>query len=196
VITPLEVLWALVGLLLTIAGSLTRVQVTNQPWLWDNIGLHTLPIGISFQVGAVLLVACLGGARAGAIAQAAYLFLGLYGFAFFDQGGGWAYWQQPSFGYLVGFIPGAWICGYLANRTPNRLESVFFSCVCGLLVIHTFGLVYLILGSLLKLSPLMANLSLPSALMNYSVLNFFPGQIILACVVSVLVFFIRIFMFI
>lgn len=190
-ITPLEILWALVGLLLTIAGTLTRVQVTNMPWLWDQVGLQSLPLGVNFQVASVLLVACLGGARAGAIAQAAYLALGLYGFSVFDQGGEWAYWQQPSFGFLLGFIPGAWLCGYIAHKTPNRLESVFFSCLAGLLVIHGCGLIYLTLGVLLRWSPLMAEVSLPSALFQYSILQLFPGQIVLVCLVSVLVFFLR-----
>ncbi len=194
-ITPLEVLWALVGLFLTIAGSLTRVQITNEPWMWDNIGIHSVSVGVNFQVAAVLLIACMGGARAGAISQAAYLFLGLYGLALFDQGGGWGYWQQPSFGYLIGFIPGAWVCGYLVHIKPNRLESIFFSCLCALLVINLCGSLYLILGSLLKFSPLITNLSLGDALLSYSV-KIFPGQVVLACMISVLVFFLRILMFI
>ena len=73
-------LWALTGLLLTIGGTLLKASITDVPWAWtpQTIPLHLL--GVSYQIGAVLLVGCLGGKNAAVISQIAYLLLGLAGF--------------------------------------------------------------------------------------------------------------------
>jgi len=42
----------------------------------------------------------------------------------FAQGGGIDYPKQPQFGYLLGFIPGAWVCGFLAFQAlQTRVSS-------------------------------------------------------------------------
>ncbi len=111
---PNELLWAIIGLLLTIFSTFVEAFVTNMPWTWSEQGVNSLPLGVTFQVGAVLLTGCMGGKNAGFLAQVAYIFLGLFWFPVFAQGGGLQYWQQPSFGYVLGFMPGAWFCGWLA----------------------------------------------------------------------------------
>lgn len=77
------------------------------------------------------------------MAQIAYLTLGLSGFQVFAQGGGLHYLSQPTFGYLLGFVPGAWLCGFLAFGKPLRLEQLLSSCLGGLLAIHLTGILYL-----------------------------------------------------
>jgi biotin transport system substrate-specific component len=77
--------------------------------------------GVSFQVGAVLLTGCVGGKNAAALSQIAYLILGLalfqvFEFPVFTQGGGLSYVREPGFGYLMGFVPAGWVCGYLAFK--------------------------------------------------------------------------------
>jgi biotin transport system substrate-specific component len=145
-------------------------------------------------VGAVLLVGCLGGRNAALISQIAYLALGLVGFPIFGRGGGLSYWQEPTFGYLLGFIPGAWLCGYLAFKRPARLESLAFSCVCGLVSIHLVGLVYLTLGHLFHWWADPVTTSLWSEIRKYSV-NPLPGQLIVVCVATVLGYLLRYLMF-
>jgi biotin transport system substrate-specific component len=194
VITLTELLWALVGLLLTIMGSFLGAQITNTPWQWTSNGVQAYPLGITYQIGAVLLVGCLGGANAGAIAQIAYLVLGLFGFLVFDQGGGLGYLQQPTFGYLLGFVPAAWVCGQFAFKTRNRPESIAFSCFVGLLIIHLTGIAYLTLGHFLKLSSTLANLSWLAAVSQYSIYPF-PGQLAVICAVTVMAYLLRVFMF-
>jgi biotin transport system substrate-specific component len=77
-------------------------------------------IQLSLQIGGVLLTACLAGPVAAVCAQIVYLGLGLAGLQVFAQGGGWQYLYQPAFGYLLGFLPGAWACGTIAfpQRDP------------------------------------------------------------------------------
>lgn len=119
---------------------------------------ETLPIPFvagyrfSLQIGGMLLTACMGGPRAGFYAQVIYLLLGLSGSQVFSRGGGWGYLQQPTFGYLLGFLPGAWICGDLAVRPqedPEKSKRIAFLSLClanlsGLAAVHITGLTYLL----------------------------------------------------
>jgi biotin transport system substrate-specific component len=151
--------------------------------------VQTYPLGVTYQIGAVLLVGCMGGQTAAVLSQVAYLLLGLVGFPIFSQGGGVGYLREPSFGYLLGFIPAAWICGRLAFKALPRLESLAFSCLCGLVGIHATGILYLILaynGGWLKT----ANLSLQEAILRYSVYPL-PGQLAIVCAVTVIAFLLR-----
>jgi biotin transport system substrate-specific component len=191
---PTELLWALIGLLLTIGGTWMEAFITNPPWDWGNVGLHAQSLGVSFQVGAVLLTGCLGGKNAAALSQIAYLALGLLWFDTFNlqvftQGAGPSYIQQPSFGYLLGFVPAAWVCGFLAFQTKPKLETLAWGCLCGLAVIHVVGLTYLTLGSLTNLASL-GSLSYSDAVMAYSILRL-PGQLVLVCLVSLVAYLTR-----
>lgn len=159
------------------------------PWNWEQQGVESIPLGVTFQVGAVLLTGCVGGKNAGVLSQIAYIFLGLFGLPVFAQGGSLHYWREPSFGYLLGFIPGAWLCGFMAFRTRRRLECLARSAVCGLFVIHLCGLVYLIGLSFLNPTTVSPN-SLPELIMNYSA-NPLPSQLVITCAVAVVAFILR-----
>lgn len=189
---PNELLWALIGLLLTIGGTFLEAFTTNPPWAWSGDGVHTVSLGVTYQIGAVLLTGCLGGKTAGALSQIAYIVLGL-NLPVFTQGGGLSYLREPSFGYLLGFVGGAWVCGFLAFRMPPRLESLAFSCICGLLTIHLYGLGYLIIFHTFGLS-INGGLSLMQAIVKYSIYPL-PGQLVVVCAVTVLAFALRQLMF-
>lgn len=189
---PNELLWALIGLLLTIGGTFVEAFITNPPWVWSVEGIHTVPLGVTFQIGAVLLVGCLGGKNAAALSQIAYVVLGLK-LPVFTQGGGISYLKEPSFGYLLGFIGGAWVCGFLAFRMPPRVESLAFSGICGLLTIHVYGLGYLIIFHILNWSAT-GGLNLMQAIMKYSI-EPLPGQLVVVCAITVLAFALRQLMF-
>lgn len=189
---PNELLWALIGLLLTIFSTFVEAFVTNLPWNWAEQGIHTQSLGVTYQIGAVLLTGCLGGKNAGALAQLAYVILGLTWLPVFAQGGGLGYLEEPSFGYILGFIPGAWFCGLLAFRARAKLESLAFSSLCGLLVIHVCGLFYLLgLSSFNSpANPTFALANLPTLILNYSITPL-PGQLVIVCVVAIVSFALR-----
>ncbi len=141
---PLQLMWALSGLLLTIAStfiqpSMLLPSLTGQG---NNIAIES--ISVTMQIGAVLLTGCLGGRNAAILAQIAYITLGLSGFSVFYQGGGLIYLKSPAFGYLLGFLPGGWLCGFLAFLRPPSIERMAISCVGGFLAIHLVGIIYLI----------------------------------------------------
>ncbi|GAB4212185.1 MAG: biotin transporter BioY [Synechococcales cyanobacterium] len=143
--TPLDLIWAAIGVILTALGTLC--QITFPPHL-PLVGGYTF----SLQLGGVFLTACLGGSLAGLYAQAGYLALGLSGVPIFSYGGGWEYSQQPAFGYLVGFLPAAWICGRLAHpprpkrrrrrmhQQPRTRSRLGWACILGLAVVHLCGM--------------------------------------------------------
>lgn len=188
-ITLTELLWAFIGLLLTIGGNFLHASIVGVPWSWTSQDVPAHFMGVNYQIGAVLFVGCMGGRNAGVISQMAYVLLGLAGFPFFVQGGGLGYMQQPMFGYLLGFLPGAWLCGYLAFRSQPRLEWLTLCALSGLAVIHAIGASYLWAIYALNIADV-NKMTLNVALTAYS-LNLLPGQLAVVCAVSVLAFIMR-----
>jgi biotin transport system substrate-specific component len=189
-----EILWAVIGLILTIGGTLLEAFIPSPPWTWvQNGAVEAYSLGVTCQIGAVLLVGCMGGKNAAVISQVAYLLLGLTWFNVFTQGGGIEYVLNPRFGYLLGFIPGAWICGYLAFRFPVRLEYLALSSLAGLLSIHAVGMTYLSIANSFNCAVTGAA-SLPQALYTYS-LSPLPGQLAVICAVAVVSYALRHVMF-
>lgn len=186
VVTLTELVWALTGLLLTIGGNFVQAAM-----LGVNFGsLPTYLLGVSYQIGAVLLTGCLAGRNAAVMSQIAYLALGLAGFPIFSQGGGLGYLAQPTFGYLLGFVPGAWVCGYLAFRSVPKVEWLLGCCMAGLLTVHATGMFYLGLVYGVRLNPATAPANWLGAVGLYS-LHQLPGQIGVVCAVTVVAFLVR-----
>ncbi|OKH16876.1 biotin transporter BioY [[Limnothrix rosea] IAM M-220] len=187
---PNQFLWALIGVLLTIGGTFIEAHVTTSPpWTWTEKGIAVGSLGIYCQVGAVLLTGCLGGKNAGVLSQIAYIFIGLFWLPVFTQGGKLAYVMEPTFGYILGFIPGAWVCGWLAFRYVLTLESLALSAFCGLLVVHLSGVLYLTgMAWLERLAP--ENITLGGAIALYT-LQPFAGQLVLVCGVAFMAYCIR-----
>lgn len=192
--TPIELLWAIAGLLLTIGGTFLEADVANISWAGENPELKTLSLGVTYQIGAVLFVGCMGGKNAGIISQIAYVVLGLTFLPVFSLGGGSIeYLKEPTFGYLLGFIPGAWVCGYIAFKAMPKLELLAFSCISGLLTIHLVGLTYLIITNSLGWITT-APFLLIEAIERYSIYPL-PGQLAVVCAVTVIAYLLRHLMF-
>ncbi len=190
---PEVLLWAAIGVILTTAGTFIPAYTVAVPWSWWSQGFGVQTLGVSYQVGAVLLIACLGGKNAALLSQTAYVLLGLSGLPIFDRGGGGAYLQQPNLGYLIGFIFGAWLCGWLAFQTLVRFSTLIASCLVGLVVIHLTGILYLTV--MYFVTGLGEGIdSLPQAIAIYSVYPLL-GQLAVVCAVSVIAFVIRKAMF-
>ena len=90
-------------------------------------------------LGAILL-----GAKRGALAQIIYVLVGLLGIPVFTQGGGPSYVFQPTFGYLIGFIFGAYIIGKITeNLKTINIKNLFLAGILGLLVMYVIYNFYL-----------------------------------------------------
>lgn len=79
------------------------------------------PVPITGQTLAVVLTAAALGPRRGLAAQAAYLLLGAVGLPFFAKGAsGWGALVGPTGGFLVGFLPAAFLVGLAASHGHDR----------------------------------------------------------------------------
>lgn len=79
------------------------------------------PVPVTAQTLAVLLVAGLLGRNLGVASVLTYLWAGFLGAPVFASGiAGPAVLALPSMGYLVGFVPAAWLAGSLADRGVGR----------------------------------------------------------------------------
>ena len=104
-----------------------------------------IPLGVSTITLQFLFTALAGvllGAKLGALSQAIYVALGVAGVPIFASGGGLQYVFHPTFGFLAGLIPTAWIIGKLTenDRSPKR---VALACLAGLAALYAIGVPYM-----------------------------------------------------
>lgn len=85
------------------------------------------PIPITGQTLGVIVVGAALGARRGAIALTTYMLVGLAGAPVFaGLIAGPAYVLMPSFGFVIGFIPAAFVAGWFAERAWDRTPALAF----------------------------------------------------------------------
>lgn len=117
---------------LTAVGAFLKIPVPYVPF--------------TLQVFFVALSGVLLGAKKGALSQLVYVFTGLIGIPIFTEGGGISYVLKPTFGYLIGFIIGAYVIGYLTERLKKKnIWSIFLCILAGLAVLYFIGVPYLYL---------------------------------------------------
>lgn len=105
------------------------------------------PVPITLQVLAVLLAGLTLGARDGALSQIAYVLAITAGLPLDAGGLGTTAWLRPSAGYLVGFIAGAFVAGYLAEKGFGRWMLLrFLAGLAGVTVIYALGTAWLTYG--------------------------------------------------
>jgi len=86
-----------------------------------QVSVPMLPVPMTLQTLAILLVGFTAGSRLGAAAVVAYLLEGAAGLPVFAGGGaGAAYLMGPTGGFLLGFVAMAWAAGLLAERGLAR----------------------------------------------------------------------------
>lgn len=78
----------------------------------------------------------------GAFTQLIYVLLGLLGLPIFTAGGGFSYVLHPTFGFLLGLIPAAWVIGRLARSTCS-FWRIALAALAGLAVLYAVGLPYM-----------------------------------------------------
>lgn len=98
----------------------------------------------TLQFLATALAGILLGGKLGAMSQVVYVVLGLAGLPIFTAGGGLQYVLQPTFGFLLGLIPAAYIIGRLAEKSKKK-KRIVLACLAGLGILYLVGLPYMAL---------------------------------------------------
>ena len=115
---------------LTSVGAFIRIPVPIVPFTLQYFFC---------ALGGILL-----GGKRGALAQILYVGIGLIGVPVFTQGGGPQYILQPTFGYLLGFIVGAYIIGRISEKTKDLTgKKIYMICLMGLGSLYVFGLIHM-----------------------------------------------------
>lgn len=151
--------------LLVIAGSIL-IALTAQV----SIPLPFTPVPVTGQTFGVLVVGMALGSRRGALAVIAYLMEGAMGAPVFAGGtGGAPILVGPTAGYLFGFVPAAFVTGYLAENGWDRNPiSTALAMLAGNAMIYVPGLI--VLGTMLGFTP--------SKTLSIGFIPFFMGDIV------------------
>ncbi|WP_395689415.1 biotin transporter BioY [Aestuariivirga sp.] len=107
-----------------------------------QVNVPMLPVPMTLQTLAVLMIGAAYGSRLGAATLALYAFEGAIGlpvFAGFKSGV-----MLASFGYVLGFIAAAYVVGWLAERGWDRTAPrMFAAMLIGAAVLYVPGLIWL-----------------------------------------------------
>lgn len=107
-----------------------------------KIPLGFTPVPITGQTFAVLLVGAALGSRRGAAAMLLYLVAGFW-LPFYAGGASGFVWSIVSGGYIVGFIPAAYVVGWLAERAWDRKPWLLLAMLAGNIILYVPGLLWL-----------------------------------------------------
>ena len=110
-----------------------------------SVPLPMTPVPGTLQTLAVLLAGAVLGARAGAVSQASYIFMGMAGLPVFAlPGSGPLYLLGPTGGYLVGFMAAAFVVGTVLEKTGGSgVMRGALAFLLGAATIHACGLAWL-----------------------------------------------------
>src|SRR5262249_19762225 len=114
-----------------------------------KINVPVWPVPVTLQTFAVALLAAAFGWRIGVATVLLYLLEGAAGLPVFATGGGIGYLTGPTGGFLVGFIPMAYIIGRATDMgASGKLITLFLAMIVGDAVLFVFGFAWLLaLGS-------------------------------------------------
>jgi biotin transport system substrate-specific component len=114
-----------------------------------KINVPTWPVPVTLQSFAVAALAAAFGWRIGVATVVAYLLEGAAGLPVFATGGGMAYLVGPTGGFLLGFIPMAYVIGRAADLgASGRVGMLLLAMLIGDAVLFALGFLWLLtLGS-------------------------------------------------
>ena len=129
-----------VSITIAIVGSILLALLARL-----SIPVPFSPVPITGQTLGVLLLGGLLGSRLATLTVITYLFEGTIGLPVFAGGSlGLLYLLGPTGGYLIGFIPAAYLVGYLSEKGwIAKIGGSFFVMTLGTAIIFLFGVSWL-----------------------------------------------------
>jgi biotin transport system substrate-specific component len=146
------------------------------------ITLGVVPVPITLQLLGVMLAGVILGAKRGALACLLVILLVAIGLPVLSGGrGGLAVFAGPTVGFLIGWVPGAYVAGLIAERfarptlgaVPQTLGFFAAAAIGVIAVDYLFGIGYLAYG---------AGLGLSKAFLGSMI--FIPGDLIKAVIAA------------
>lgn len=145
-----------------------------------KIPLPIVPFTLQYffcALGAMIL-----GSKKGALSQILYVLMGLIGIPIFTQGGGIQYIFNLTFGYLIGFILGAFVIGKITENTKKITNiKVLIACILGLIIIYLLGVIHMYIIYNFYLGQVMGIWKI----INIGILAFLPGDLLLSLMISI-----------
>lgn len=143
-----------------------------------------IPLGavpITLQLLFTVLAGIMLGAKLGALSQLVYIIIGLLGVPVFAGGtGGPTTVVSPSFGYVIGFVLGAFVIGKIAEGQVNpSFIRLILASIAGVVVIYAVGVpyLYLIMNNVVGKAMTFSNA------LKFGLVVFIPGDL-LKCVIA------------
>ena len=110
-----------------------------------KISVPVMPVPVTLQTLAVAALAAGFGWRIGVATVALYIIEGLSGLPVFATGGGIDYVMRPSFGFIIGYLPMAYILGRATDLgASGRIVLLFGAMLLGAAVAFAFGFSWLL----------------------------------------------------
>tara|TARA_Y100001968_G_scaffold195106_1_gene178988 strand:+ start:85 stop:636 length:552 start_codon:yes stop_codon:yes gene_type:complete len=147
-----------------------------------DLSFSIIQLQSSWQIQGLFLTSLVCGPYIGTICAISYLIIGLFYLPVFYGGGSVGYILTHEFGYLLGFIPAAWTCGFLAQKNikPNLINYSIYTFI-SLCILHMIGIMYLLTGKIFgNWIESLSDLVLINTLMP------FPNQLLLCFPISLL----------
>ena len=98
-------------------------------------------VPLTLQLQFVNLAAILLGKKYGTAAVGAYIAVGLAGAPVFAGGGGIGYVTRPTFGYIIGFLAGAYLAGLVSSK-KFTFRNLLTASIINVAVIYAIGAAY------------------------------------------------------
>lgn len=145
-----------------------------------KIPLPIVPFTLQYffcALGAMIL-----GSKKGALSQSLYVLMGLIGIPIFTQGGGIQYIFNLTFGYLIGFILGAFVIGKITENTKKITNiKILIACILGLIIIYLLGVIHMYIIYNFYLGQVVGIWKI----INIGILAFLPGDLLLSLMISI-----------
>ncbi len=144
---------------ISLVDALFPVKESSRKWIRDailvlgfalvtallarvSIPLGFTPVPITGQTLAVLLTGAALGSRRGASSMTLYLVAGAW-LPVYAGGGSGFVWDLASGGYIVGYVPAAYVVGFLCERGWDRRVQIILAMLAGNIVLYIPGLIWL-----------------------------------------------------
>ena len=133
------------------------------------IKIPTPLLPLTLQTLFVVLSGLVLGRKLGAVSTCVYVLAGVIGLPVFTGSV-----MSPTFGYILGFVPGAWLAGYIAEKFKPSYATWTAGALAGIAVIYAMGIPYYYVMSKYYLGNELG----AKTLLMYFVLMPMPGDIV------------------